>query len=51
MAFTLVDNESFGCHMKRMENQMKKVNTHKPDKEGYACDALADCYSRIPLSS
>lgn len=46
MAITL-ENESFGCHAK--DNQVKKLNPRKSDKEGYACDALADCYFRVPL--
>ena len=46
MAITL-DDESFGCRAK--DNQVKKLNPRKADKEGYACDALADCYFRIPL--
>jgi hypothetical protein len=41
MAITL-DDESFGCRAK--DNQVKKLNPWKSDKEGYACDALADCY-------
>jgi hypothetical protein len=46
MAITL-DDESFGCRAK--DNQVKKLNHRKSDKEGYACDALADCYFRVPL--
>jgi hypothetical protein len=44
----MLDDESFGCHAK--DNQVKKLNPQKADKEGYACDAIADCYFRIPLA-
>jgi hypothetical protein len=46
MAITL-DDESFGCRAK--DNQVKKLNPRKADKEGYACDVIADCYFRMPL--
>jgi hypothetical protein len=46
MAITL-DDESFGCRAK--DNQVKKLNPRKADKEGYALDAIADCYFRMPL--